>query len=175
MRNIFLVAILFKAFSLQAAPVWDWKTGSWVTPKPPVVVKAPVDPIDQAVKGLEKREGWLNLYVGSDDRRGQFMLEVPASELNHPMVAIMLTSHADAQRSLLHMPSGDMSFEFRMNPDGKRVDIVEPNWSHRWDPEGKLANANALGVSDGTRMMAMMPVATREKDGDITHSGNLLL
>ncbi len=169
MKNIFLIAILFKTFTLQAAPVWDWKTGSWTTPKPPVVQKAPVDPIDQATKGLEKREGWLNLYVGSDDRRGQFMMEIPASELNHPMVVIMLTSHADAQRSLLHMPSGDMSFEFRMNPDGKRIDVVEPNWSARWDADGELANANELGVSNGTRMMAMMPAATREKDEEVTH------
>ncbi|MBC8515510.1 zinc-dependent metalloprotease [bacterium] len=145
---------------------WDPMCGCWVKEEAPApVVDEPaeeeVDAIEEATEDFKKLEGFLNLYVGEGDNEGIYYLEVPATELGHPILGAMMFSRGDGSSSLLHMPMGEMTMEWRAHADGKRLNLVRPQMDLRIDPDSELAQAFQMGTFDGVPMMVFEPVAVR--------------
>lgn len=176
MRVLPVIALV--AFVAGAAPlgavnnkVWDPSCACFREREPePEPVREKVDPIAKATKGMEKHEGFFDLYLGDD---GEVWVAVPESLLDRMLLGVTTQSRGDASRMLLNMPLGDEAIEFRMNHDGERVDLVLPQLNLRISDDSDLAEAFAQGTWDGGVVASLEPKATRKAD-DETEAAYLL-
>ncbi|MCH7494328.1 DUF5117 domain-containing protein, partial [bacterium] len=161
-----LVAVV--AASAAAAPLEAVNTRKWdptcacfreVKPRAEVASEDKPDAIAKATEEMEKHEGFFDLYLGDD---GEIWITVPESLLGRMILVVGTTSRGDASRMLLNMPMGDAPFEFRLNHDGERIDLVAPQLTLRIDDDSPLAEAFSQGVWDGVTITSMEPEATRE-------------
>ncbi|HMC55792.1 MAG TPA: zinc-dependent metalloprotease [Gemmatimonadaceae bacterium] len=109
--------------------------------------------------GLERREGFLPLYL--DGRTGKLLLEIPRDSTR----ALLLISQATGLGSNpigVDRGASDASYVVRFDRDGDRVLALLENWKYRSSALDHAAHQRSISEAFPASTMAAMPLVAEE-------------
>jgi hypothetical protein len=128
-------------------------------PAPPAASSSPASSIAARTAGLEKRDGFLPLYL--DDRQGKLLLEIPRDSTR----ALYFLSQATGLGSNpvgVDRGADGGAYVARFDRAGNRVLVVLENWNYRSSARDNPAHVRTVEESFPPSTVAAMPVVAEE-------------
>lgn len=125
----------------------------------PASQPAPVSSIAQKTAGLEKRDGFIPIYL--DDKQGKILLELPRDSMRVLMFYGLATGLGSNPIGLDRGANGD-NFITRFERNGERVLVVFENWNYRTSARDNPAHARTIAESFPPSTSGSMPVVAQE-------------
>lgn len=125
----------------------------------PASPPAPVSSISQKTAGLEKRDGFIPIYL--DDKQGKILLELPRDSMRVLMFFSLATGLGSNPIGLDRGANGD-NFITRFEKNGERVLVVFENWNYRTSARDNPAHARTIAESFPPSTSGSMPVVAQE-------------
>jgi hypothetical protein len=154
MRSALALPLLLAACSAAPRP-----TTSQPAPAAPVASPAPATSIAARTAGLEKRDGFIPLYL--DERQGKLLLELPRDSTR----ALYFLSQATGLGSNpvgIDRGGDGGGYVARFDRNGSRVLVVLENWSYRSSALDNPAHRRTVEESFAPSTVGSLPILAEE-------------
>lgn len=148
------LAVALVALGLLAPPLHAQQTTT--TPAQP---SAPATTIASRTQGMERRDGFIPLWI--DRRDGRLMLELPHDSLGALLFVQQSTGLGSNPIGIDRAANGP-SFVARFDRAGRNVLLVLENWSYRGASRAEPALARTVAESFPASTVAALPIVAEE-------------